>query len=155
MLDRKIIFLDCDGVINYVNWYHSDDYWNNNYTDPDIDPKVIERLNRLCDETGAKIVVSSSWKIVPTYKYRLEHAGLKNIIGKTPDFIFLNAEDYCRGWEIQEYLNNYNVDNYIILDDVKDFCDNQLDHFIYIDYYNGFTEDDFEVAKNMLWKQIK
>ena len=155
MLDHKIIFLDCDGVINYVNWYHSDDYWNNNYTDPDIDPKVIERLNRLCDETGAKIVVSSSWKIVPTYKYRLEHAGLKNIIGKTPDFIFLDAKDYCRGWEIQAYLAEHKVDNYIILDDMIDFYNYQRDHFIHIDYINGFTEDDFEVAKNMLWKQIK
>ena len=150
MSNRKIIFLDCDGVINHRKWYNSNEYWNNNYIDPDIDPKVIERLNYLCSETGAKIVISSSWKVVSSYKNRLERAGLKNIIGKTPDFIFLTTEDYCRGLEIQEYLNNHNVNNYIIIDDTKDFYDSQLDHFIHVDYNEGFTEDDFKVAKNML-----
>ena len=147
---NKFIFLDCDGVINFDKWYISEDYQNGNYLDPDACPEVVQRINRLCDETGAKIVISSTWKVDPYYKQRLEYAGLKNVFDKTPDFIFIGGDDYSRGWEIQDWIDTHDVDNYIIIDDVQDFYESQLDHFLHISPYRGFTEDDFLVARNML-----
>lgn len=146
----KVIFLDCDGVINYTSWYYSDEYKNNEYVDPDIDPNVIQRLNKICDLTGTKIVISSSWKIDDWYDRRLGFAGLKNIIGKTPDFIF--RDPYSRGMEIDAYLKSNNVSNYVIIDDCLDFTDEQMSHVIKTDPYYGFTEDWVKVAINMLNK---
>ena len=148
----KVIFLDCDGVINYTKWYISDAYKNLDFSDElDIDPAVINRLNQLCEKTGAKIVISSSWKVDHYYKERLERSGLQNIIDKTPDLMFTADDNYCRGEEIDKWLFCHDdIENYIIIDDVKDFYDYQLDHFLKIDPMYGFTEDDYKVALNML-----
>lgn len=148
----KIIFLDCDGVINYTRWYTSEEYMNlAPDAELDIDPKVVERLNNLCYYTRAQIVISSSWKIDKYYKSRLEKAGLENIIDKTPDFVFYTGADYCRGDEIAAWLRWHDrIENYIIIDDCKDFYDDQLPHFLHINPMYGFTDDDYLVAKNML-----
>lgn len=45
----KVIFLDFDGVITSKNGYS-------------LDPEKMELVKRICDETGAYIVVSSSWR---------------------------------------------------------------------------------------------
>lgn len=148
----KIIFLDLDGVVNYDKWYISEEYQKlTPDQELDIDPKVIDRLNRLCLETSSKIVIASSWKVNTYYKNRLERAGLENIIDKTPDFIFIKGNDYCRGEEIDMWLKAHdNIENYIIIDDVKDFYEEQLPHFLHINPHTGFTEDDYLVARNML-----
>lgn len=148
----KIIFLDCDGVLNYDKWYHSDEYRKLSIDNElDIDPKVVKRLNKLCSETDSKIVIASSWKVNTYYKNRLERAGLKNIIGKTPDFIFIKGNDYCRGEEIDMWLKSHdNIENYIIIDDIKDFYEEQIPHFLHINPFVGFTDEDYLVAKNML-----
>lgn len=59
----KILFLDIDGVLN--------SYRNNkkNYGRPrPFDPEGICALNKILKETGAKIVISSSWR----YMYNME-----------------------------------------------------------------------------------
>ncbi len=54
----KIIFLDIDGVLN------SDIYdRQRKYTDTNIDVSRLPLLKRLIDETGAKTVLSSSWRV--------------------------------------------------------------------------------------------
>ena len=154
---QTIIFLDCDGCINSKQWYISDlaqslEFKCNPKNDPDIDPNVIQRINKLCELTGAKIVVSSSWRIDPYYKIRLENAGLKNIIGCTPEFDFKNVLNYSRGIEIQEWLDNHDEVNYIIIDDELDFTEEQQKHFIHTDYNLGFTKDDFNRAYELINK---
>lgn len=148
---NKIIFLDIDGVCNSRNWYRSEEYFNNDYMDPDLDPKVLYRLNKLCDNTGAKIVISSSWKVDKSCKDRLEHAGLRNIIDSTPDLIFTVSSDlYCRGLEINTWLYSNIIDKYIILDDEYDFYEDQRDHLILIDWITGLTDNDCLICENML-----
>ncbi|MBO7451668.1 MAG: hypothetical protein J6U54_15000 [Clostridiales bacterium] len=56
----KIIFLDIDGVLNHNAWYKSDDYYNNNFKDPDLDPNIIKMLNEVTNKCDIKIVISSS-----------------------------------------------------------------------------------------------
>lgn len=45
----KVIFLDFDGVITSKNGYS-------------LDLEKMEMAKKICDETGAYIVVSSSWR---------------------------------------------------------------------------------------------
>jgi hypothetical protein len=140
----KTLFLDADGVINSDKWYASNEYYNNNYIDPDIDPAVIDRLNKLTSSRDVKIVISSSWKIDSYCIERLRKAGLDNIIDVTPTFIFSVSSDvYCRGMEIDAYLVDHpEVDKYLIVDDINDFFEKQQQFFLFIDYKVGFTEDD-------------
>ena len=55
----KVIFLDIDGVLNSEDYYtaHMDDMMEN-----PVDRQCIERLRRIVAATGARIVLSSSWR---------------------------------------------------------------------------------------------
>ena len=54
----KVIFLDVDGVLNDQMWLHS-------YTNGEIDKKRVARLAEIVKTTGAVIVLSSSWRVMP------------------------------------------------------------------------------------------
>ena len=161
----KVIFLDCDGVLNYTFWYYSDlNPGNVDGTDGDIDPKCVERVVRICKETGAKIVLSSDWKLSwPGAKIRLEKAGFPEglIIDKTPEgwtwgmskreYLLGDDQDdsniYHRGREIDMWLAEHeDVTNYAILDDRTDFTDEQQPHFVHVDPYYGLTDDHADIA---------
>lgn len=57
----KVIFLDIDGVLNSNDWYVKT-RGVGGYNGGDIDPECIELINDLIDATGAKIIMSSSWR---------------------------------------------------------------------------------------------
>ena len=148
-MNNKICFIDIDGNYNHDKWYHSIDYYENNFKDPDIDPKVVERMNRLTNELGIKLVVSSSWKIDDYCLERLESAGLENIIGRTPNLMFTVPYDkFCKGLEIKTWLMVHNVDKYLILDDESDaVLDEQRENFLLIDARVGITDENIEYIK--------
>ena len=63
----KIIFLDFDGILNHEAFY-KERYEKRNdgnvieHPYNQIDPKCVANLNNLCEATGAKIVISSTWR---------------------------------------------------------------------------------------------
>lgn len=144
----KVIFLDIDGVLNHMDWYNDDrNPGNINGEEGDLDPICVERVKRICDETGAKVVISSDWKNQSGTIGRLGGVGLPKeyIIDKTPtisDFV-----KHTRGDEINLWLLDHPYfTNYVILDDRTDFDENQRPHFIHIDRQHGLTEDDTDIA---------
>ena len=59
----KVLFLDIDGVLNTGWWYTQMD--RNTPKDKygyAFDPRSVANLKKIVDETGADIVISSSWK---------------------------------------------------------------------------------------------
>ena len=109
----KYLFLDIDGVMNSAaDWFST----------KLINDRPFELLKKIIDETGAKIILSSSWRTgyehgtCDLLKQRLTEYGL-SIDDVTP-------QSGRRGKEIQEWLmaHDYdeNVDNFVILDD-EDF----------------------------------
>jgi len=92
----KIIFLDIDGVLNSEMWYRSRfeqldrEEETGNYPYYEFDPILIDRLNRIIEETDAKVVVSSTWRIgrsVEDLQNLLNKVGFKGeIIDTTPHF---------------------------------------------------------------------
>lgn len=107
---EKIIFLDIDGVMNHE---HSEE---------DMDSNCLYELKQIVDATGAKIVLTSSWRLYflrgdenPIKKYfegRLKLYGME-LYDVTP-----NIENVKRADEIKSWLKEHkNVSAYLILDD--------------------------------------
>ena len=158
----KIIFLDVDGVLNYTQWYVSDrNPGNLNGQEGDIDPECIERVMRIVKETGAKVVITSDWRISWGGTLdRLERMGLPRdvVIDKTPfawgndmslkQYMLDDIDDiYSRGNEVNLWLKEHpDCTNYTILDDRTDFTDEQQPHFVHINPMYGLTDDDADIA---------
>ena len=154
----KVIFLDIDGTINSYDYYVSDRCTGNlNGVEGDIDPLCAERINRVCEETGAKIVISSDWRISWPYCIdRIEKGGIKNglIIDKTPEHMWVEhaSEEYkSRGSEIDDWLSQHpECDRYVILDDRKDFTEEQQPNFIHVNPMHGIDDTDVVFAIQIL-----
>lgn len=114
----KVLFLDVDGVLNED-------------TTPTrtksrvifIDEEKLMRLKRIVDATGAKIVLSSTWRYDrddPRYNadfLELQEA-FHNVGLDFYDFTPIDAIGIRRGMEIKAWLGLHpEVERYIILDD--------------------------------------
>lgn len=149
----KVIFLDVDGVLNSESDLIA--YRQKNNIDGcifygEVEVRPLRLLKEIVDNTNAKIVVTSSWRIgckrkdghiVGGKQYtkltnRLKEYGL-DIYDITPCL-----RDMDRGDEIREWLSNNPVDNFIILDDDTDMCEFlHTDHFIKTTYKYGLTKE--------------
>jgi hypothetical protein len=157
---EKVVFLDIDGVLQPDNArihvtddkfklkkFYSDLYKLFNvdysiYSDMDVmtvyylwDKDSIANLTKLLDLTGAKIVLSSSWRIFPMSKMRdlFKIHGLdKYYVDNTmrEDFRYIeqlraDCVEYKNFYvdrviEILEYLKKYpNIRNYVAIDDMN------------------------------------
>lgn len=142
----RVIFLDIDGVLN-VCYQKRDDYGQ------EFHPEFVENLRRIVEETGAHIVISSTWRMsgLDVMREMWTKRGLPGeVIGITP---VLRTRH--RGDEIQEWLRLNTVETYVILDDDRDMLREQLPKFVHcfnpehpdsIDVGYGLTRDCAEMA---------
>ena len=161
----KVIFLDIDGVLNGwdLSEYIKYNIWNilpyKKIKDfirtrlshhIDIDRKRVKRLSKICKKTGAKVVLSSSWKnrLIDDSCERYYDSDINKlfwnlidtyhieIIGKTQ----IIKESHKREDEIKAWLSEYDgkIENYIILDDedsdLQSFVGNHLIKTSHKDY---------------------
>lgn len=154
----KYLFLDIDGVLNHDVWFNSPSYKNNqaNWQVSMFDPACVERVNRILQETGAKLVVSSSWRDMKDLPEIFAGVGLPTEFDVTPyaDVIYPDAfpitdffsEEtdirYWRGSEIKWYLDHNAKEDYTycILDDDCDMLDEQLEYFVSTSNPKGLTD---------------
>ena len=128
----KVIFLDIDGVLN------SDDYIdiakNSQGIERHIDIDKVKLLKKAIDETGAKTVLTSSWR------NSNDIGPLRELLAKYEIYFdvtpFINWE---RGLEIKQWLLEHNrVEDYIILDDeIYSFDKEMLRHLVKVSDANG------------------
>lgn len=161
----KIIFLDIDGVINNTDWIHEQhtlkklnkakkeqkELSKEEFYGEMLNPEMIVNLNRIILLTGAKVVISSTWRNgleVEQLQRMFDKKGFKGeIIGKTPN---LRDQDSVRGNEIASWIRtNVGIlgvkydgyfNEYVILDDDSDMLYSQRNNFICIDGGPGLTE---------------
>ena len=153
----KVIFLDIDGVLNYTQWYVDDrNPGNLDGEEGDLDPLCVNRIINICNNTGAKVVISSDWRI-SWYgtQLRLGRMGLDEnyILDKTPERIWINIPgfDHSRGAEINDWLEMHpECEKYVIIDDRTDFKDNQQPFFIHVNPFVGFTDENMNKAIDLL-----
>ncbi len=131
----KYLFLDIDGVLNHQEWYERT--WEKRkkqevkYPYCEFDPLCVERVNRILNETGAKLVISSSWRNDPYLSDTFKEVGLPTEFDKTMNYYQASVMGLeTRGQEINYYLTkgtgcmNKNV-RYVIIDDDNDFTAEQ------------------------------
>lgn len=118
----KVIFLDIDGVLNTPKTIRKFGF-------DFIDDILVALVARICRETGARIVLSSSWrtekKDLGIARKALERHKLE-IHDCTP--IIKRSGGWTEnGWvrrheEITAWLSEKEVERFAILDDVEDAC---------------------------------
>lgn len=161
----KVIFLDCDGVMNSEEtcfYYITEGINSNGYGGffmPPVEPTyenvlwgqdLVDNLKRIVDETDAKIVISSTWRMghnVQSFIKMFKVYGWDNapVIGLTP------VRHTKRGFEIKEFLEkNPHVTKYVILDDDTDMLKEQIKYFVNTSPYKGLTSKDADKAIQIL-----
>ena len=163
----KIIFLDHDGVICLSNNWGSRSNKKKNYIrqNPEetvqsmedlpviyrfdsFDSKAVILLNKILEETGAEIVVSSDWKRHATLEemkeYYIDQGICKTPIAFTPNlyefepdtaalFSWKNWAERARCLEIQRWLLDNPVESWVAVDDLNmsnEYLRPGLDNFV-------------------------
>lgn len=151
----RYLFLDIDGPLNTGR---------NDYLDPDryghhFDDVAVRNLRRIVEETGASIVVSSSWRHIGVERIReiWKTWGLPgDIAGCTPGVWGSGRVFDCRGEEIRQWLaENADTDDvYVILDDMGDqeALDKQKSCWIRINPHTGISFEDATKAITILMR---
>lgn len=160
----KLIFLDFDGVLNSRKWMEGFHQKVREYNKPEstilvepedaLDPTPVELINQLVEKSGAKVIISSSWRILhglESLNKILKNAGAKfEAIDTTPR----TYEE--RGIEIQQYLDYLKskgdeVESFVIIDDDSDMAHFlNTKHFIKTAFEFGFMEWHLEEALKVL-----
>ena len=142
MGERRLLFLDIDGVL--VN--------RESVRLPRISKGAVScvaALNRITDETGAEIVISSSWRLdFSVYELR-EMLRAWGVTGQVSG-VTCRTTGASRGREIQEWLRaNGPVSSVVIIDDDSDM-DSLLSCLVRTDSETGLTLEDAEEAIALL-----
>lgn len=124
----NIIFGDIDGVFTNAKtgWYI-------------FDITAVNFIRWICKVTGAKLVISSSWR------YAHPKSFFENIFGKEnlhKDWRTPVKLSSTRGDEIAMWLRSHpKIKDYLILDDDTDMHSDQMDHFVKTNIYDGMLSE--------------
>jgi hypothetical protein len=108
----KIIFLDIDGVLNCKKTA------NPRKLPYVVDRRLLARFKRLLDRTGAKVVLSSTWRYDPAGLFSAKHWGIP-FVGATPDMPKRPRRDEICAW----LKKHPKVTRFVVIDDEDDELD--------------------------------
>lgn len=149
----KYILLDFDGVLTsdaFTRQCIFEHRRENLFGVDWFSPSCVDALRYLIQETGAKIVVSSSWRDLGEYRLRKlwEHNQMPGVLDETapttPEYILMK-EDAMKHW-----ISSHEKDSFVVLDD-----DNlDVPNLIRTRPQDGLTRNDAEKAIKLLNKQL-
>ena len=122
----RYILLDFDGVVTsktYSRQCHENHCRKNIYDLDWFDPACVDALRMIVERTGAKIVVSSSWRDLQMEQLQKIWAFIPmpgELAGTTPIWILTKKE------AIEHWIKQHPDDRYVILDDAGLGLDNQI-----------------------------
>jgi hypothetical protein len=150
---EAVVFLDFDGVLNCQEYLQR----LNGVVYHDSDELMVDRVtlvNDIINRTGARIVISSSWRLCHTLdKLRriLIARGFKGeVIGTTPsdlnDLPIPPFDTRQRGHEIQAWLDEHpDVKRFVIIDDDADMA-HLMKHLVKTTFASGLQPEHVERA---------
>ena len=149
----NIIFLDIDGVMRTHN---SDLNWSRelNQSIPTTFKRLFSKesmgnLNYLISLTGAKVVITSTWRMYYT-KTELQNIFREQVfVGQIIDTTSVGD---TRGEEIVQWLNEHRIDNFAVIDDnIKDIL-NRIPQckVVKCNPLDGLDDDTFDKVLDIL-----
>lgn len=163
----KVLFLDFDGVLNGRRYLDTLPRGVTLQTRPDLDPACGARVQRICEATGASIVISSSWRMIKTWGEEgeteraprplddiatwLRDVGITApIIGATSLNTLAWDGKECRSRQIVAWIREHpEVVNWLVIDDWR-LPELLAFRFVQTNEETGITEADVERAILML-----
>lgn len=128
----KVLFLDVDGVLNKAPDYQVRIEGQRSCLL--INQRLVSRLKKVLKDTGAKVVLSSTWRILHGGREFVESCGIP-IMDETDN------GGGKRGDQIQRWLDAHpEVETYAIVDDDSDMRDEQLPRLVLTEFATGLTE---------------
>ena len=140
-----LVYLDIDGVIVTDR---STKLGGAGYIPPGAASIVVDIL----DQTGARLVVASTWRRDADCRAKLAQAGIGQdryfVDWRTPDLLPEEevADIPVRGSEIERHLRRHQPSRYVIIDDDPGMLPHQKDFHIQVDPSIGLTRTDAETA---------
>lgn len=118
----NVLFLDVDGVLNSAAWFASQPPMSVT----EVDARAVRRVQRIIARTGAKVVLSSSWRHTPELIEQLRAAGVP-----IDDVTGPRSPHGNRGVEIADWLRAHpEVTTFAIVDDDADAGDCAPERFV-------------------------
>jgi hypothetical protein len=108
----KVIFLDIDGVLNCKKTPNPRKF---PYV---VDKRLLVRFKRLLEKTGAKVVLSSTWRYDPAGLFSAKHWSIP-FIDITPDMPKRPRRDEILAW----LKKHPRVTRFVVIDDEDDELD--------------------------------
>ena len=148
----KIIFLDFDGVLNSRRWIEEHHHLfpdDHIFMHENVDEQAVARVQKIIDATGAKIVISSTWRLLNSLeklkKLLAAHGLSGEVIGVTP-----RGNRGERGDEIQTWVDeNGPIESFVILDDDSDMA-HLMDKLVQTTFDLGLQDEHVDAAIQML-----
>jgi len=124
----KVIFLDIDGVIATTrehNMTHLAKTYVTKYNVYPFNPKAVKVLNEILEETQATIIMSSDWKLYFDLEQLADIFEI-NGVNQAPKLVTSDFYKKHKGKELEDirtieikaFLEEHQVDNYIVVDDL-------------------------------------
>jgi hypothetical protein len=151
-MPERFVFLDFDGVLNGEDFFaprapgSSGELW----TADDLDPSRIALLGELVRRSGARVVISSSWRHHHTLEELVAilagHGFEGEVVGATPRMSY-----QPRGHEIRTWLvaHGHETAPYVVLDD-EDPLGDAASRWVRTDPRVGLQPADVELALEIL-----
>ncbi|SHN40290.1 HAD domain-containing protein [Rhizobacter sp. OV335] len=141
----KVLFLDIDGVLNSTRTCVAFGGFPMQLDHiAAFDQVAIRLLQRVCDNTGAKVVLSSAWRLHCNFADAGRAFGLP-IIDRTDNGMG------PRGSQIQRWLDaRDDIEAYAIIDDDSDMLPQQLASFVKTNAEDGVTWSSFKALCRIL-----
>jgi hypothetical protein len=149
-----IIFLDIDGVLCTQKQWKPESMAEDGYSQ--FNHRCVEKLNKLIEQTGAKVILTSSRRInksLEEFAAIMQRRGFTGeLLGKINDTTELSS--VSRGDEIRQWLEKYGEPNrYVIIDDdarIAQIGEPYIQHWVRTIYHRGFDEEALERALTIL-----
>ncbi|MCR4852660.1 MAG: hypothetical protein K5893_03620 [Prevotella sp.] len=143
----KIIFLDFDGVMDTAYYgiiLHKNDMPEHDKYGVVFDPDCIQNLKYIINQTGANIVVTSTWKVFMSYQDILKMWEDRKLPGFVTDVTPTPVGNHKKGDEIDLWLKECGEEcGYVIIDDLDAHCFNeyQLSRLLTVNPFNGLDKE--------------
>ena len=137
----KLVCLDIDGVCNTDASSAKGRPFNN------LDPACVARVSKICELTGAKVLITSSWRkylnIEEIADVLMKNGLTADIVGITPVMDRRERGDEIKAW----FKANGPIEAFVILDDDDDMG-NLFSHLVKTD--DGFLDKHVDEALRIL-----